>query len=122
MAFEQPGFSFTLVAAADLSASQFRACNVDATGKAALPAAGGRIVGIIQNKPKIAESTTIMLMGISIVEAGAAIVAGADLQTEATGRMITAVATNQIAAIALEAASAAGVFIAVLLKQGARIL
>lgn len=121
MAWEQPGFSFTLVAAADLSASQFRFINVDNTGKGAVPAAGGRAVGVRNNKPKANEAATVVASGISIVEAGAAITAGDQVSTDNTGRAITAGAGNQIHGVALETASGAGVFIAVLLRTGSNV-
>jgi len=114
MAYEIPGFSFTLPAAADLSALQFRAVNVDATGKAALPAALGRIIGVLQNKPTLNQAATIVCSGISKVTAGAAIAAGANVEVDALGRVITR-ATGIPAGIALEAASGAGIVIAVYL-------
>lgn len=118
MAYEIPGFTFTLVAAADYSASQFRFIDVDTTGKGATPtAAGGRVVGVRNNKPKSGEAATVVVNGVSIVEAGAAVAVGADVMTDTTGRAITAATTgSNIAGIALEAASAAGQFIAILLS------
>jgi hypothetical protein len=121
MAYEIPGFSFTLPSAADLSATQFRFVNADATGKAAVPAAAGRVIGVRQNKPKANEATTIVASGISMVEAGAAVTAGDDVASDNVGRAITAAgATTIVAGIALETASAAGVIIAVLLTGGSK--
>lgn len=116
MAYEIPGFSYTLVSAADFSVTgQFRAVNVDATGKAALPAAGGRIAGILNNKPKAGESATIVQSGISACEAGAAVTIGSTVEVDATGRVVPRAAGVAVG-IALETASAAGVKIAVLLS------
>lgn len=114
MAYEIPGFSFTLPAAADLSATQFRFVTIDGTGKAAVPAAGAKTIGVRNNKPKANEATTIVHDGISLVEAGAAIAIGANVETDVSGRAIT-LAAGIAQGIALETASAAGVKIAVLL-------
>lgn len=114
MAYEIPGFSYTLVAASDMSATQFRFVNVDTAGKAAVPAAGGRVVGVRQNKPKADEAATIVQTGISIVEAGAAVTVGDGVQSDASGRAIT-LAAGISQGVALETASGAGVKIAVLL-------
>lgn len=118
MAYEIPGFSFTLVAAADQSASQFRFIDVDTNGKGVTPsAAGQRVVGVRNNKPKSGEAATVIVSGVSIVEAGAPVTVGADVMTDTSGRAIVAATTGSaIAGIALEAASGAGQFIAVLLS------
>ena len=121
MAYEAPGFSWTLVAAADYSASQFRFIDVQAaTGKGLAPSvAGQRVVGVRQNKPKANEAATVVSSGISIVEAGAAVTVGDDVMTDTSGRCITAAtAGSKIAGIALETASGAGIKIAVLLAPG----
>ena len=121
MAYEIPGFSFTLPAAADLSATQFRFVNVDGSGKAAVPAAGGRVCGVRNNKPKANEAATIVNSGISIVEAGGAITVGDDVATDNAGRAVAAAgATTIVAGIALETASGAGIKIAVLLAGGTK--
>lgn len=120
MAFEVPGRLVTFVAVADFSASQFRFVNTDANGKASLPTAGGRAVGVRQNKPKTNEGATVMIDGISIVEAGAAVANGANVTSDAAGRAITAAAGNEILGHALETAPAAGVMIAVVLRPAGR--
>jgi hypothetical protein len=119
MAYEIPGFSYTLVAAADLSASQFRFIDIDATGKGAVPGAGGRVVGVRNNKPKSGEAATVVGSGISIVEAGDVVTVGGSVSTDNVGRVVDAATADLIAGIALESASAAGQFIAVLLTPGA---
>lgn len=121
MAYEIPGFSFSLVAAADLSATQFRFIDVDTAGKGAVPAVAGRVVGVRNNKPKAGEAATVVGSGISIVEAGAAVTVGDNVATDSVGRAITAAgAATIVAGIALETASGAGVFIAVLLTGGSK--
>src|SRR4051812_18754803 len=110
MAYEIPGFTHTLVAGADLSANQFRFVD-NVGGLAVRPTAGGRVVGVQNNLPRDGEATTVVASGISIVEAGSAIVAGADVYTDALGRAVATGTTK--AGVAQEPAPGAGIFIAV---------
>lgn len=64
MAYEIPGFSWTLVAAEDLTDSQYCGVDVDSDGKAALPSAGGAGVGVLRNHPDEDQSGTIVSSGI----------------------------------------------------------
>lgn len=117
MAYEIPGFSFSLVAASDLSTHQYKFVNVDTTGKAALGGAGTRSIGVLQNKPTLGQIGTVVVTGVSKVVAGAAVTAGDEIMSDATGRAITAVATNQGLGVALSAAAGAGVIIPVLIRS-----
>lgn len=121
MAYEIPGFSFTLVSNADYRTGngQFRFAKVLSTGKTALAGAGELSVGVRQNTPNANEPTTVVNSGIVFVEAGAAVAGAALVTSDATGRGITATTGNYIHGQALEAASAAGVLFAVLLINGA---
>lgn len=56
--------------------------------------------------------------GIVLVEAGAAITFGVKLTSDGTGRAVTAVATNEVIGVALEAATAAGDLIRMLIRPG----
>lgn len=118
MAYEIPGFSFTLVAAADLSTSQYCFVNADTTAagsKAALPAAGGRAVGVLQNKPVAGAAGTIVATGISKVLVGAGgVTAGDNVKVTAAGAVILANAGSYAVGIAL-ATGAAGTYVPVLL-------
>lgn len=116
MAYEQPGFKFTLIAAADLRTHQYKFVDVDATGKAALGANGGRVAGVQQGKANTGEAVEICHSGISKVVAGAAVTAGDEIMSDASGRAITATSTNQRVGIALQTASGAGILIPVLLR------
>jgi len=119
MAYEQPGFSFTLPAGQDYSAgAQFRFVDINSSSQAVDPAAGGSAVGVRQTRPKSGEATTIVADGISIVEAGGAVTAGALVATDNVGRVVAATTGNVILGRALEAASASGIQIAVLLYDG----
>jgi hypothetical protein len=121
--YEQPGFSYTLPASSALvvpsgsnRGNQFRFVDCDSSGNANLPSAGGRVVGVCQNKPLTGQATTIVQTGIVMVEASAAITQGADLMSDATGQVVAQTSTNIKVGVALEAASGAGIIIAVLLK------
>lgn len=116
MAYEIPGFEFTLIAAADLSASQYRFVAVNAAGQAALAGAGVMAAGVLQNNPALGHAAGIRALGISKVEAGAALAAGAPVTGDATSRAVTAVAGDHIHGIALMPATDAGEIIPVLLK------
>lgn len=107
MAYEIPGFSWTLPAAADLSAFQYcfiNANNTAAGSQAAAPAAGGRAIGVCQNKPSAAGiATEIFSSGVSKVKVGTGgVTAGDNVQCLADGRITTAVSTKYAVGIALE--------------------
>ncbi len=89
-------------------------------------AAGEAVLGVAQHGVEAADATAgahfnVRLMGISVVEAGAAVTAGGRVQTDSTGRAIDAVVTvgiEEIAGIAMDAAGSAGDLIGVLLTPG----
>lgn len=119
MTQEVPILDFTEPAAGDLSALQFRAVDLDANGRAAQQtSAGGRVYGVLQNKPKaIDRDAVVRLAGITKWTAGAAIARGADVTVDASGRCITAATGNRRAGIARSAAGAAGDTISVVLGR-----
>lgn len=121
MAYEQPGFSFTLPAGADFSGgAQFRFCDVSALGKAVNPTNNGSVVGVRQTKSQTDEAATVVHSGISIVEAGGAVNAGDRVATNAVGQAVAAAgAGTVVVGRALETASGAGIQIAVLLLPNA---
>ena len=65
------------------------------------------------------ELIPVDIEGTTVWEAGAAITAGASLETDASGRVVTWATSGPRVGIALEAAGAAGVFIEVRLLQNA---
>lgn len=91
MAYEIPGFTFTLEAAADLSAKQFYFVKIDSDGKAAAITADTDIpAGILQNAPTAGQAATIMHSGISKVSADAAIATpGTVVGPSADGQCVT---------------------------------
>jgi len=89
MAFgEAPGaYQVTFTAAADLRNNQYMFVKLDANGKiVAIAAITDRAIGILQSDPNTGQDGTVMLCGISLIKAGAAIAAGAQLGHDNTGR------------------------------------
>lgn len=121
MAIEIPGEKNGLcVAAADLSAKQFLFVKITAAFAVNVATASGEaVLGVLQNNPKSGQSATVMVTGVTKVVAGAAIAAGARVQSNATGAAITATATagHIEQGFALEAAAAAGDVISVQLER-----
>ena len=76
-------------------------------------------LGVTRSTGNIADKVPVDVLGTTIVEAGAAIAAGATLKPDATGRAITWVTSGAKVAVALGAATAAGQFIEVLLVPNA---
>jgi hypothetical protein len=115
MAYELPGFSYTLPSSADLSATPYIFLDVNASGLAVAATAAGRVCGVLANKPKAGESATIIQNGIVQVIASAAITAGSSVQVAAGGQAVV-FSTGVLVGVALEAATGANSVIAVLLK------
>lgn len=117
-AYEIPGFRFTLPAGQDFTGKRFRFVKCDGSGNAILTAAATDIpVGVAQDEPNvIGAPLAVYGSGITKVIAGAAIVAGAPVSSDATGAAITATAGKFIAGIALTTAGAAGEQVSVLFQ------
>lgn len=94
MAYEIPGFSFTLPAGEDFrpatAKGQYRFVNINGDGNAVRPAASGVAIGVRQNYPSAGEGTTIVQSGIVLVEAGGTFAVGDAVGTDAEGRAIAA--------------------------------
>jgi len=72
----------------------------------ALPAAGAKALGVENVEAAIGESRAVMVEGIAIVRAGAAVLVGAKVTGDASGRAVTAT-TEVVNGYALSAAAAA---------------
>lgn len=101
----------------DQSANQYKFMTNSASGVAVAAASGARCIGVLQDAPSSGAQGSIAYGGTSKVVAGAAVAVNAQVQTDASGRAITAVSTGHIQGTALEAASAAGEIISVLLQM-----
>lgn len=114
MAVENPLFTITLAAGADLSAKQFLAV-VPTAGKAAVAGAGVKCLGVLQNKPTADQAATVVVHGITKAIAGAAITAGAQVEVNAQGEFIT-LNTGVSVGFALDAAAGDGSVFTLCLK------
>lgn len=110
-------------ATAALKDAEFLAAKFDANGgivKASV--AGEHILGLLpaeQGNVEAGNDVTVQIKECGLWKAGAAIAAGAELATDANGACVTATAGDFIAAVALEAAAAAGDVIKVqIIKAG----
>jgi hypothetical protein len=81
MAYEIPGQIITLPASTDLSGAQYRFVTAGTDGRAALPANGASVLGVLQNKPTEDQAASIMVSGVSKVECTVA-------STVATGDLV----------------------------------
>ena len=92
MAYEIPGFSFSLPAAADYSAEQYKFVKINTSGQAVLVAAlGVDVTGVLVNDPAAAgRPATVVTSGVVKVYAGATVTVGAKVVADATGRAIIA--------------------------------
>ena len=101
----------TFVAGADLSNKQYTlvTCNgVTADGEnrtVVSPAAGAKVDGVVINNPGNTRAATVVVFGRTKVKAGGPIAAGAEVQTNANGQVVTATTGIRVGK-ALEAAVA----------------
>ena len=117
MATDDLGKIISLPASGDLSEKQYYFAALS-SGAAAVAGAGVDAIGILQNDADGATKTSsVATAGISKMVAGAAITIDDEIMVKSDGTGITATSTNYIVAYALEAASAAGDIISVLLRS-----
>lgn len=81
--------------------------------------AGANTLGVARSAGVSGNKVTVDVLGTAIVEAGAAVAAGDTLKSDADGKAITWATSGAKVAIALQAATAAGQKIEVLLIQNA---
>ena len=81
--------------------------------------ADANTLGVARTAGVSGDKVTADVMGTAVVEAGAAVSAGATVKSDASGRAITWVTSGAKVGIALQAASAAGDLIEVLLIPNA---
>lgn len=116
MSVEQKGTVIgTLFAGADLRALQFTYVKVNASGQVvAATTSGGKVLGILQNKPNTGEVAEVLVEGVSKAVAGAVVAAGSNVMSDAAGKSIVAATTGStMTGVAFEAAAASGEIIAV---------
>lgn len=101
--------TLTIAAAAAVAANRF------VTPGGAQAGADANTIGASRYAAALGEKFPVDVIGTAVVEAGAAIAAGATLKSDADGKAITWAAAGAKVAIALQAAGAAGELIEVLL-------
>lgn len=85
------------------------------TAAGAQAAADANTLGVSRSDAVSGDRLSVDVLGTAILESGAAFAAGATLKSDATGRGIAWAASGAKVALALQAATAAGQFIEVLL-------
>ena len=113
--YEIPGFTFSAKTAA-AQESKYVFVKMTAGGLAPATALTDVVVGVVQRSGIATEALPVMQSGVSMVVASAAIAKGAPVGPTAGGKAVTSAA--QFCGVALEAATAAGDIIPVLLMGG----
>jgi hypothetical protein len=108
-----PVLALTAVAAGTIAANRF------VTPAGAQAGADANTLGVCRQAAVATDKVTVDVLGTAIVEAGAAVSAGATVKSDASGRAITWASSGAKVGIALEAATAAGQMIEVLLIPNA---
>lgn len=81
--------------------------------------ADANTLGVTRSDGAIAAHVPVDVLGTAVVEAGAAVAAGDTVKSDASGRAITWAVSGAKVGVALQAATAAGQFIEVLLIPNA---
>ena len=106
-----PLLTVAVVATSAIAESRF------VTLAGAQAAADANTLGVARFAAALGEKVSVDVIGTAVVEAGAVIAAGATLKSDASGRAITWAASGAKVALALDAATASGQMIEVLLIQ-----
>ena len=86
----------TLEAGADLSSNQFHFVTMDSDGQLSVSTDGAASIGVLLNDPAAAgRAAEVCIGGLTRVEAGGTVAAGAAVASNSTGEAITA-GTNDI--------------------------
>ena len=119
MAVMQSRDTRTLIAGEDLSSAQFKFVTLEADSQVDLAdAAGERALGVLLNQPTAGKAATVAMTGKVMVEAGAAVTAGDEIQTDANGDAITAATGDVVMGYALEDAVDGQIFAIELIQGG----
>ena len=110
MATSQAEQFVTVPSAADYSAAGaglHKLVNINTSGQAVVQtSAGGRVVGVLANKPPAANRPAkVQVGGIATIECGGNITAGDNVRAHTDGTIITAAASDCVIGVALESGS-----------------
>lgn len=114
--YEVPGMNITVKAAAAFE-EKYLAVKVTADGLAVATAATDNVIGFVQRAGIATEALPVMVNGITMAKASGAIAKGDAVAAAANGAVAKTTA-GAYCGVALEAASAAGDIIPVLIKFG----
>lgn len=122
MSYEEKLESISLIANGDQSGNQYKFMAKGSSGIALNTTSGGQCVGVLQDKPTDTHVGAVAIKGVTKVVAGAAVADGADVMSDTAGRAITATGTGAyVQGQALEAATAAGQIIAMLIRPSGQL-
>jgi hypothetical protein len=96
MSYNEKKRSITLLAGADLSASQFLFGNINASGQLIVAVAATAADGVIDGAGTLGQSVPMAVEGVVEVRLGATLAAGATVASGADGRAVTAAAGAQL--------------------------
>jgi len=92
----QPGQSLTFRSSGDLSATQYRFADLDASNEIENASAGGRVIGVRTNSPAAADrAASVTISGTEWVELGGTVTAG-PVKSDSVGRAVAASAQDVI--------------------------
>ena len=116
MSYENRGKTISLIADVNYAKRYIPVSKTNVDEQFTLCAAGGAPVGVAQDPSKAGTACAIMINGVSMMHASAVIAAGAEVAVTADGTVAAAVAGAGAFGVALNAATAAGDIISVLLR------
>ena len=117
----RPLFALSLLATASITYARFVAFDPAPSplpgilGAKNVGTAGAKVHAVAGRSALLGEAFDGVIYGTAVVEAGAAVAQGAKVASDAAGRAITQTGTAETAGIAMQAATAAGELIEVLL-------
>ena len=102
-------FTMTFKAAAAVTKYEFVTIAGQSDGEVADCSSAGEIaIGVAQNTAATGQAVRVCVLGVTKVNAGAAVTKGDTLQTDATARAIAAASADEVMGVAIETAAAAG--------------
>lgn len=113
--YEVPGMNISAKSVAEIK-GKYQAVKMTAEGIVVATAAADNVIGFLQREAKAGETVPVMIHGITMAKASAAIAKGDCVAAAADGAVATS--TAKYCGVAMEAATAAGDIIPVLIKFG----
>lgn len=93
----------SLIAGADLSGSQYKFMALASDGQIDPCGAGAKSVGVLQDNPDAAgKVASVGIDGVTKIELGATLAAGAEVMSNAAGEAVAVTSTNRSQGILLE--------------------